>query len=315
MANIIAQGVENVERLEATFTNVAISEVATDYLKENGSNPRRFISEDSIAGMMNGIRQTGGEILQPLLARPITMNESGHRYEVICGNRRLLAARRLGMPTVPVRIRDIDDETAARFALWENLSREDLNAMDTAESINHLRGIDKISWEEIGERFGFTRQWGWKQQKLAELPEVVRDMVRSGTLAPSKAMLLSALDDETCIETAERIVAEGLSHRAAEQILRGAVLTEEECKHVFTFTPPQGYSPRRFASIFRAAQTLANSLSNDAIPPTLASAMREIAERLLLLSTQSDLLAQSDLSAKNDQNATESDTQNTKENA
>jgi hypothetical protein len=87
------------------------------------------------------------------------------------------------------------------------------------------------------------------------------------------------------------------------------VLTEEECKHVFTFTPPQGYSPRRFASIFRAAQTLANSLSNDAIPPTLASSMREIAERLLSLS------AQGDLSAQNDQNATESDTQNTKENA
>jgi ParB family chromosome partitioning protein len=118
-------------------------------------------------------------------------DDAGTRYETICGNRRLLAARSLGLPKVPVRVREMDDDQAARFALWENLAREDLDPIDLAESIDGLRRIERLSWEEISDRFGFSRQWGWKQQKLAELPDEVKDMVRDRRLSPSKAMLLS----------------------------------------------------------------------------------------------------------------------------
>ncbi len=286
MSSIIEQGITNVERLEATFQASAITELATDYLCENRHNPRRRISEASVAEMVNGIRQADGEILQPLLVRPIPHTPEGYRYEVICGNRRLRAARALALHSVPVRVRELDDETAARFALWENLSRENLNPMDLAESISDLRAVDHLSWDEIGERFGFTRQWGWKQQKLAELPESVRELVREGKLAPSKAMLLWSIEsDSERITLAERIVSEGLSHRAAELNLRQPI-EEPPCKHVLTYTPPKGFSSRRYGQVFKAAHTLADSLSRESIPRDVAASMREIAQQLLSLAEE-----------------------------
>ena len=285
MSSIIEQGITNVERLEATFQSSSITEIATDYLCENRNNPRRYISEISVAEMVNGIRQAGGEILQPLLVRPIPLTPEGYRYEVICGNRRLRAARALTLPTVPVRVRELDDETAARFALWENLAREDLNPMDLAESISDLRTIDQLTWDEIGERFGFTRQWGWKQQKLADLPASVRELVREGKLAPSKAMLLWNIEgDAERLTMAERIVQEGLSHREAELTLRHQ--DEPPCKHVLTYTPPKGFSTRRYSQVFKAAKTLADSISRESIPPDVAVSMREIAEQILALADQ-----------------------------
>jgi ParB family transcriptional regulator, chromosome partitioning protein len=289
MSNIIEQGISNVEQLESTFQSSAITEIATDYLSENRHNPRRRITEASIAEMINGIRQAGNEILQPLLVRPISITPEGYRYEVICGNRRLHAARALSLPSVPARIREIDDETSARFALWENLARENLHPMDLAESISKLRVIDHLSWDDIGERFGFTRQWGWKQQKLAELPESIREFVRDGKLAPSKAMLLwSIADEKECLALAERIIDEGLSHRAAERVLRHVTNISQapECKHMLTYAPPKGFSTKQYGQVFNAAHILAEFLSRESIPPDVAVSMREIAERLLSLAEE-----------------------------
>ena len=87
MESIIAQGQENVSRLEETFSG-PVTELATDYLRPNAANPRRRITSASIEEMANAIQQAG-EILQPLLVRPVTQDELGARYEVVCGNRRL----------------------------------------------------------------------------------------------------------------------------------------------------------------------------------------------------------------------------------
>ena len=112
MASIIERGQENVGRLEATFRAAPVTELPTDYLSESRNNTRRRISEASVRDMVNGIVQAEGEILQPLLVRPIPVSPEGHRYEVICGNRRLNAARRLDLKLVPVRVREMSDETA-----------------------------------------------------------------------------------------------------------------------------------------------------------------------------------------------------------
>lgn len=296
MASIIAQGEENVARLEESFSG-PITELATDYLRLNPDNPRRRISAASVEEMINGIRQVGGEILQPLLVRPVPQDEHGCRYEVVCGNRRLTAARRLGMPKVPVRIREMDAEQAARFALWENLAREDLDAMDLAESINGLRLIEKLSWEEIGDRFGFSRQWGWKQQKLVSLPEVVKEMVREGDLSPSKAMLLSqaAKVDEEIIALAGKVVTRNLSHRALGTeiaTLRKHVLTSPDIttragsseisrKHVLTWSPPHGESRRGMTRLIRATEEIVDALNKGTFSGEYAQSMRPILERIL----------------------------------
>lgn len=314
MANIVAQGQENVARLEATFADAAVTEVATDYLRESLANPRHHISPASVEEMANGIRQADGRILQPLLVRPMAQDAEGRRFEVICGNRRLLAARRLGLPKVPVRVLEMDDEQAARYALWENLSREDLNPMDIAESIDGLRRVEQLTWDSIGERFGFSRQWGWKQQKLAELPEPVRVLVRDGELSPSKAMLLAQVTDgpEGILEAAHRTVTCGLSHRALQKELtarRKHVLTSplagsavldstmpehaiEETsnhtgrKHVFTWDPPMGRAKRGEARLTRATRELVGLVNQNLMRPEYARSLRPLAERILELAAE-----------------------------
>ncbi len=290
MDTIISQGQENVERLSDTFRKAPITEVPLDYLIASRNNPRRRISAASIEEMVNGIQQTGGEILQPLLVRPIPLTPEGARYEVICGNRRFLGALRLGLPTVPVRVREMDDQAAARFALWENLSREDLSPMDLAESINDLRKIDRLSWEAIGEKFGFTRQWGWKQQKLAELPEEVRELVREGSLAPSKAMLIAQeeISAKDAIALARRVVASELSHRALQIELRckhvltsgESESTDTECKHVLTWTPPKGFSRRRHARLAQVAEELVAGINLGTISTDYARSLYPLLEEL-----------------------------------
>lgn len=298
MASIIAQGQENVEKLSATFGGAPITEIATDYLSASINNPRRHISHGSIQDMVNGIEKAGGEILQPLLVRPIPINTQGQRYEVICGNRRLLAARQLGLPMVPVRVREMDDETAARFALWENLSREDLSPMDLAESINDLRRVERLSWDQIAERFGFSRQWGWKQQRLAELPSVVRDLVHEGKLSPSKAMLLAQIDggEDDIATLAQSIVDRNLSHRVLMQELRRKhVLTsglseeaEDRCKHVLTWSPPRTLPRRGYARLVRAAEDLVETMNQGMITPDIARSMREIAQNILSIADRDE---------------------------
>lgn len=292
MADIVAQGQENVERLTATFSDTPTTELATDYLRENQSNPRRHISEASIAEMVNSIVQCDGVIIQPLLVRPISRTDEGFRYEVVCGNRRLRGAQRLGMKTVPVRIREMDDDTAARFAVWENLGREDLSAMDLAESINDLRKIDGLTWDEIGEKFGFSRQWGWQQQKLAELPESVRDMVREGSLKFSSATLIATkgLSDEDVTAFAERAINENLSYRALDNALKSkdAIASPdsadgEPCKGAFTWSPPPRLPKRKFARVNRATQDMVDAYNAGIITPEYAASLRSFAERLLTI--------------------------------
>jgi ParB family chromosome partitioning protein len=293
MANIIAQGQENVDRLSETFRDAPVTEVPTDYLMPSANNPRKRISASSIEEMVNGIRQTGGEILQPLLVRPIPLTDRGERYEVVCGNRRLLGAQRLGMKRIPVRVREMDDDTAARFALWENLSREDLSPMDLAESIDDLRKIDRLSWEQIGERFGFSRQWGWKQQKLAELPESVRELVREGQIAPSKAMLIAqeALSESEAVLLAHRIVTNDLSHRALQtELRRKHVSTSPDQpasaagrKHVLTWNPPPSIARRKHARLLRATEELVATANEGLLTAEYARSLRPLLEHLQAL--------------------------------
>ena len=291
MASIIERGQENVGRLEATFRAAPVTELPTDYLSESRNNTRRRISEASIRDMVNGIVQAEGEILQPLLVRPIPVSPEGHRYEVICGNRRLNAARRLDLKLVPVRVREMSDETATRFALWENLSREDLSPMDLAEAISDLRRIDRLSWDEIGERFGFTRQWGWQQQKLAELPAPVRDMTRDGELSVSSATLIatSSLSADQKLALAIRVVGQKLSYRATSELARckGAFTSREETsadaagKDTFTWTPPVSLKQRRYARLRRATEEVVGTYNKGLITREYAASLREMAENLI----------------------------------
>jgi len=287
---IIEKGQENAARLEETFSGPTL-ELATSYVRPNPNNPRRRISQASVEEMANAIRQVG-EILQPLLVRPIPHDDAGYRYEVVCGDRRLLGARQVGLSKVPVRVRDLSDEEAARFALWENLARRDLDAMDVADSVDRLRRIDRLTWPDLAARFGVSKQWVWKLQKMAELPEGVKEMVRDRRLSAYSATLLTQVTtgSEDVAHLAQRIVDEKLSTREAERLIdalrqpQGADDSPDR-KGAFTvsWSLPPGYGGRRYGRTVKAADDLAASIRDGRVTPDLARSLVPIARALLEL--------------------------------
>jgi len=287
---IIEKGQENAARLEETFSGPTL-ELATSYVRPNPNNPRRRISQASVEEMANAIRQVG-EILQPLLVRPIPHDDSGYRYEVVCGDRRLLGARQVGLSKVPVRVRDLSDEEAARFALWENLARRDLDAMDVADSVDRLRRIDRLTWPDLAARFGVSKQWVWKLQKMAELPEGVKEMVRDRRLSAYSATLLTQVTTggEDVAHLAQRIVDEKLSTREAERLIEALRQPQGaddgvDRKGAFTvsWSLPPGYGGRRYGRTVKAADDLAASIRDGRVTPDLARSLVPIARALLEL--------------------------------
>lgn len=277
---IAAVGRQNAQELEQSFQGPRI-DVATDYLRLNPNNPRRRISPVSVQRMATAIRQAG-RILQPLLVRPIALDAAGARYEVVCGNRRLLGAREAGLYHVPVRVEEITDADAVKYAAWENLAREDLDPIDQAEAVDALRTLEHLTWEELGGRFGMTRQWAWRQQRLTVLPEPVKDLVRDGRLSVSNAYALGTLAvEEESVALAQEIAETGMSARAVSRRI-----AEEGGKGVTTllqrpWSPPPGYTGRAYGRLHRAVEDLLEYGQSGKIPPDLADALRPVLGRAL----------------------------------
>lgn len=287
--SIVEKGQENAKKLEESFVGPVV-ELATTDIRPNPNNPRKRVTRQSVDEMANAIRQVG-EILQPLLVRPIPEDDSGHRYEIVCGDRRLMGARQVGLMTVPVRVREVSDDDAARFALWENIAREDLDSLDLADSINKLRHIDKLTWPDLAARFGVSKQWVWKLQKMSDLPELVKDMVREKRLSAYTAVLLTEFNgtDTNVVGIAEEIIERKMTSRDVERLLderkgRGkAAQDAKNNKGAFTvsWTPPQDLVKRRYNPVIKAADTLVDSVQGGRIPPALAEALRPVAQALL----------------------------------
>lgn len=276
---IAARGRDNADALRDGFSG-PITEMAIDYLRVNPHNPRTRISERSIEEMANAVRQVG-EVLQPILARPIARDPLGRTHEVVCGNRRLLGAERAGLRKVAVRVKELSDDDAVRFAVWENLAREDLDPMDQAESIDTLRKIDKLSWSDLAAQFGVSRQWVWQQQRLTSLPEAIKTHVRERRLNISVASALStmvAVEDDAVALAAE-IVESGLSRQNALALIRArsAPPDSQNVKPALhSWTRPAGYEGRAYSRLQRAVDDLLSFARDGKITPALAESLRPV---------------------------------------
>jgi len=176
--------------------------------------PRRTFSAEALSELVQSIQEHG--VLQPLLVR-----KANGKYELLAGERRLRAAQAAGLETVPVIVRDADDEKAAEIGLIENLQREDLNPIEEAEGYAQLAREFNLTQEEIARRVGKGRATVTNALRLLELPETIRQAVRTGMISAGHAkVLLGVPDDKTRELLAKRIVKEGLSVRALEKIVR-----------------------------------------------------------------------------------------------
>jgi ParB family transcriptional regulator, chromosome partitioning protein len=190
------------------------AELPIDLVQPNARQPRTVFDEDALAELVFSIREIG--LLQPVVVR----RTGDGTYELIAGERRLRASREAGLTAIPAIIRDTDDDAMLRDALLENLHRADLNPLEEAAAYQQLLSDFGCTQDELARRIGRSRPQVSNTLRLLKLPPDVQRRVAAGVLSAGHARALLSLDDQPAMEAlATRIVAEGLSVRAVEEII------------------------------------------------------------------------------------------------
>lgn len=195
------------------------AELALDDIRPNPRQPRSVFDEEALAELVHSIREIG--LLQPIVVRPVPdAGADGPHYELVAGERRWRAAREAGLDPIPAIVRETGDDVLLRDALLENLHRSQLNALEEAAAYQQLLDDFGCTQEELATRIGRSRPQVSNTLRLLRLPAPVQRRVAAGVLSAGHARALLALDDPEAMEKlAGRIVAEGLSVRATEEIV------------------------------------------------------------------------------------------------
>lgn len=192
-------------------------ELNINELEPNRGQPRKEFSEEAMRELADSIAQHG--VLQPLLVRPLL---SGG-YQIVAGERRWRASRMAGLTTVPALIRELTDSEVMQIALIENLQREDLKPLEEAQGYQALMEEFGFTQDEISKSVGKSRPAVTNALRLLNLPEAVRGMLARGDLSAGHARtLLSFKDEAAMLAAAKRVVAEGLSVRELEKMVKKA---------------------------------------------------------------------------------------------
>ena len=200
-------------------TGVRYAELGLDDIAPNPRQPRTVFDEDALAELVYSIREIG--LLQPVVVRPVPdAAPSGPHYELVAGERRWRAARTAGLAAIPSIVRETADDVLLRDALLENLHRSQLNALEEAAAYQQLLDDFGCTQDELATRIGRSRPQVSNTLRLLRLPAPVQRRVAAGVLSAGHARALLGLDDPEAMERlANRIVAEGLSVRATEEIV------------------------------------------------------------------------------------------------
>lgn len=210
----------NLDALIPTSLTVAGKEVATqdeidiNLISPNPRQPRKHFDQVALDELIASIKEIG--ILQP----PVVRMRTNGRYELIMGERRYRAAKAAGLKTIPVIIRQTADNELLREALIENIHRSELNALEEAAAYSQLLNDFACTHDELAQKLGRSRPQISNTIRLMNLPASVQNKVASGALSAGHARALLGLSDAFMIEDlAKRIIAEGLSVRAVEEII------------------------------------------------------------------------------------------------
>ncbi len=188
--------------------------VALERIEHNPYQPRKNFDEQELSALSESIRLHG--VLQPLVVRSV-----GDRYQLIAGERRLRAAQAAGLPEVPVRVVDFNDQQVLEAALVENIQRADLNPIEKAQGFQDYLDRFDMTHEQLAGRVGLDRSTITNLVRLLELPSEVQDAVRVGQISAGHAKALLTLSDpERQVEVCKEVIAKGLSVRATEALVR-----------------------------------------------------------------------------------------------
>ncbi len=196
--------------------------LALDVIKPNPQQPRSRFSDETIAALAESIKAVG--VLQPV----VVVKSGEGDYVLIAGERRLRAARRAGLDSIPAMIRSVDDRGSLVEALIENVQREDLSPLEEASAYQQLLEEYGMTHEDVGTRVGKSRSAISNSLRLMQLPAAIQGMLERGELSAGHARALLGIDDRKYAEhIAARAVEEGWSVRQVEDAARSRRDLEE----------------------------------------------------------------------------------------
>ena len=190
--------------------------IEIEKIKSNPYQPRKNFDQDSLKALAESIREHG--ILQPLLASRIQKDSGGPtEYQLVAGERRLLAAKIAGLGQVPVIVRVPTEQEKLEVALIENVQREDLNALEKAEAFKRLQDEFKFLQKDIAQMIGKSRESVANTLRLLDLPLEIKDGLRENKISEGHARaILAVQDSEKQKNVFAIVVRNGLSVREAE---------------------------------------------------------------------------------------------------
>jgi ParB family chromosome partitioning protein len=241
------QAPENPDGL-ASVEGAAFAELPVGSITANPRQPRQVFDEDALNELVHSLKEIG--LLQPIVVRRIAPDSTSPeptpgpvKYELVMGERRWRAAQLAELETIPAIIRDTTDDAMLRDALLENLHRAQLNPLEEAAAYGQLLEDFGCTHEELGSRIGRSRPQITNTLRLLKLPPSVQRRVAAGVLSAGHARALLALDDEERQEQlAHRVVAEGISVRALEEII--SIDGGQKAKKAKAAKQPRPYSPK-----------------------------------------------------------------------
>ncbi|MEW6348380.1 MAG: ParB/RepB/Spo0J family partition protein [Thermodesulfobacteriota bacterium] len=200
----------------------SVKDVPIDSLEPNQYQPRRVFEEESLCDLSNSIREMG--VIQPLIVR----SSPRGTYEIVAGERRWRAAAMAGFNSIPVIVREMSDSESLEVALIENLQRENLNAIDTAEAYDTLIHKFQYTHESLATRIGKDRTSVTNHLRLLKLPDPIKEDLRQDRLSMGHARTLLAIDDiHTQLVLSRKITRNKLSVRDIEKIVQNWKLKQE----------------------------------------------------------------------------------------
>jgi ParB family chromosome partitioning protein len=194
----------------------ATGEVAVKDIAPNPKQPRRHFDEEALSELADSVRVLG-------VIQPVTVARAGEgKYTIISGERRWRAARMAGLETVPVYVREVDDQTLHEMALVENIQRQDLNAMEVAISLQRLMDECELTQDRLSERVGKKRSTIANYLRLLKLPSEVQLAVKEGLISMGHAKAIAAAPEGSQVGLLKKTVKKGLSVRQTEELASAA---------------------------------------------------------------------------------------------
>ena len=196
------------------FSSSAFPLIPVDQIESNPFQPRTDFDEDALYDLAESIKHLG--IIQPITVRKIGEN----RYQLISGERRLRAARLANLNEIPAFVKDADDDTLLELALVENIQRQDLNAIEIANSYQKLLEEFNLTQEELSSRVGKNRATISNYLRILNLPPAIQAAIRYEKITMGHARALASIDDdEDLMNIFKKTIDEGLSVRKVEELV------------------------------------------------------------------------------------------------